>query len=91
MEMSGLTVWTASRISEEILQESIESRTEQLISLRELGPPDLVHLLKQPVRGGSKQVFIAAAPLGIVFTKRCLTSMASITMLPASMRLRLPA
>lgn len=38
------------RITEEVLQESVDARTESLISLRELGPPDLVHLLKQPTR-----------------------------------------
>lgn len=41
---------------EEELHEAIESRTEQLMSLRELGPPDLVHLVKQPVRGNGRQV-----------------------------------
>ncbi|ETS72991.1 hypothetical protein PFICI_15383 [Pestalotiopsis fici W106-1] len=34
-------------ITEDTLHESIEARTESLVSLRELGPPDLVHLLKQ--------------------------------------------
>ncbi|KAJ9418689.1 Chs5p-Arf1p-binding proteins-domain-containing protein [Fusarium oxysporum] len=33
-------------ITEEILHESIDARTESLSGLRELGPPDLVHLLK---------------------------------------------
>ncbi|KAI1308146.1 chaps-domain-containing protein [Xylaria venustula] len=37
-------------ISEEVIHESIDTRTESLVSLRELGPPDLVHLLKQTVR-----------------------------------------
>ncbi|KAK4228596.1 Bud site selection protein 7 [Podospora fimiseda] len=41
-------------ITEEVLQESIEARTESLISLRELGPPDLVHLIKQPTRQAGK-------------------------------------
>lgn len=44
------------RMTEEVLHESIEARTEQLISLRELGPPDLVHLLKQPPRNAGRQV-----------------------------------
>lgn len=39
-----------------MLHESIDSRTESLIALRELGPPDLVHLLKQSTRNQSKQV-----------------------------------
>ncbi|KAK1771594.1 putative bud site selection protein 7 protein [Phialemonium atrogriseum] len=43
-------------ITEEILQESIDARTESLIALRELGPPDLVHLLKQPVRNPGKHI-----------------------------------
>ncbi|KAK0743684.1 Chs5p-Arf1p-binding proteins-domain-containing protein [Schizothecium vesticola] len=42
-------------INEEILAESIDARTDSLASLRELGPPDLVHLLKQPVRNAGKQ------------------------------------
>jgi hypothetical protein len=44
------------RISEEIIHESTDARTETLVSLRELGPPDLVHLLKQNLRNASKQV-----------------------------------
>ncbi|CAK7266594.1 bud site selection protein [Sporothrix epigloea] len=43
-------------IMEEELHEAVESRTEQLMSLRELGPPDLVHLVKQPARGNGRQV-----------------------------------
>ncbi|CAK7274731.1 bud site selection protein [Sporothrix epigloea] len=43
-------------IMEEELFEAVESRTEQLLSLRELGPPDLVHLVKQPARGSGRQV-----------------------------------
>ncbi|KAJ2998953.1 hypothetical protein NUW58_g151 [Xylaria curta] len=42
-------------ISEEVIHESIDARTEQLVSLRELGPPDLVHLLKQNLRNTLKQ------------------------------------
>ncbi|KAI0206518.1 chaps-domain-containing protein [Astrocystis sublimbata] len=42
-------------ISEEVLHESIDARTETLASLRELGPPDLVHLLKQNLRNTVKQ------------------------------------
>lgn len=44
------------RISEEVLHDSIEARTESLLSLRELGPPDLVHLLKQNLRNTGKQL-----------------------------------
>ncbi|KAI0457564.1 chaps-domain-containing protein [Xylaria acuta] len=42
-------------ISEEVIHESIDARTETLVSLRELGPPDLVHLLKQNLRNTGKQ------------------------------------
>ncbi|KAI8623644.1 chaps-domain-containing protein [Xylariaceae sp. FL1651] len=41
-------------ISEEVSHESIDARTETLVSLRELGPPDLVHLLKQNLRNTGK-------------------------------------
>lgn len=41
---------------EEELHEAVEARTEQLMSLRELGPPDLVHLVKAPIRGSGRQV-----------------------------------
>ncbi|KAK7423404.1 bud site selection protein [Neonectria magnoliae] len=43
-------------ITEEILHESIDARTESLGGLRELGPPDLVHLLKNVVRNPGKQI-----------------------------------
>ncbi|KAK7420942.1 bud site selection protein [Neonectria punicea] len=43
-------------ITEEILHESIDARTESLGGLRELGPPDLVHLLKNIVRNPGKQI-----------------------------------
>ncbi|KAL6793236.1 chaps domain-containing protein [Trichoderma sp. SZMC 28013] len=42
-------------LSEDILHESIDARTESLAALRELGPPDLVHLVKQAVRNPGKQ------------------------------------
>ncbi|TGJ80671.1 hypothetical protein E0Z10_g8105 [Xylaria hypoxylon] len=41
-------------ISEEVIHEAIDARTETLVSLRELGPPDLVHLLKQNLRNTGK-------------------------------------
>ncbi|KAB5571926.1 Chs5p-Arf1p-binding proteins-domain-containing protein [Coniochaeta sp. 2T2.1] len=41
-------------ITEEVIHESIDARTESLASLRELGPPDLVHLLKQQIRNPAK-------------------------------------
>ncbi|KAK0637013.1 putative clathrin-coated vesicle protein [Bombardia bombarda] len=43
-------------LTEEIIHESIDARTESLISLRELGPPDLVHLLKQNLRSTGKHI-----------------------------------
>ncbi|PNY24297.1 Budding site selection protein [Tolypocladium capitatum] len=45
-------------LTEEVLHESIDARTESLTALRELGPPDLVHLLKQGVRNSGKQTGI---------------------------------
>jgi hypothetical protein len=46
----------ALRLTEEVLHESIEARSEALSTLRELGPPDLVHLIKASPRNPSKQV-----------------------------------
>lgn len=43
-------------IYEDELQAAIEARSESLQTLRELGPPDLVHLVKQPVKSTTKQV-----------------------------------
>ncbi|GAB1319376.1 bud site selection protein [Madurella fahalii] len=43
-------------LTEEVLHEAIDARTDSLISLRELGPPDLVHLVKQPLRHPGKQL-----------------------------------
>ncbi|TVY27443.1 Uncharacterized protein LHYA1_G003194 [Lachnellula hyalina] len=43
-------------LTEEILHESIDARTEVLIALRELGPPDLVQLIKQAPRNPGKQI-----------------------------------
>ncbi|XP_044719679.1 chAPs (Chs5p-Arf1p-binding proteins) domain-containing protein [Hirsutella rhossiliensis] len=45
-------------LTEEVLHESIDARTESLVALRELGPPDLVHLLKQSVRNTARQTGI---------------------------------
>lgn len=44
------------RIYEDELQAAIEARTESLQTLRELGPPDLVHLIKQPIKSTTKQI-----------------------------------
>ncbi|CZS88330.1 related to BUD7 protein [Rhynchosporium agropyri] len=43
-------------LTEEILHESIDARTEVLAGLRELGPPDLVQLIKQAPRNPGKQI-----------------------------------
>ena len=40
------------RIVEEEIESAIESRNEALQTIRELGPPDLVHLVKQAKSGG---------------------------------------
>ncbi|KAJ4342560.1 bud site selection protein [Ascochyta clinopodiicola] len=45
----------ARRIYEDELHSAIESRSESLQTLRELGPPDLVHLIKQPLKSTTKQ------------------------------------
>ncbi|CAI6092885.1 unnamed protein product [Clonostachys chloroleuca] len=45
-------------LTEEVLHESLDARTESLSSLRELGPPDLVHLVKQGIRNQGKQIGI---------------------------------
>jgi len=43
----------------------IEIRTDSLQSLRELGPPDLVHLVKQPVKSTAKSVGVYHHVTGI--------------------------
>lgn len=42
-------------IIEEEIESAVDSRNESLPTLRELGPPDLVHLVKQSVKSGNKQ------------------------------------
>ena len=44
------------RIIEDEIESAIESRNDALQALRELGPPDLVHLVKQSVKSGGRQV-----------------------------------
>lgn len=41
-----------SRIIEDEIESAIEARNEALQNIRELGPPDLVHLVKQTKSGG---------------------------------------
>ncbi|TKX25713.1 hypothetical protein C1H76_2363 [Elsinoe australis] len=43
----------------------IDVRTETLQTLRELGPPDIVHLIKQPVKSTSKQIGVYHHVTGI--------------------------
>jgi hypothetical protein len=50
------TDFDCSRLTEEVLHESTDARTEVLAALRELGPPDLVQLIKQAPRSQGKQV-----------------------------------
>ena len=44
---------------------AIEARTESLQNLRELGPPDFVHLIKQSTKGGAKQTGVYHHVTGI--------------------------
>lgn len=44
------------RLYEDEAHSVVDVRTDSLQSLRELGPPDLVHLVKQPSKSTSKQV-----------------------------------
>ena len=61
-ELPPLVAWPCSRsddrlrIYEEELHAAIEARSESLQTLRELGPPDLVHIIKQPIKSATKQV-----------------------------------
>ncbi|KAM0512302.1 hypothetical protein ACHAPE_008998 [Trichoderma viride] len=52
-------------LSEEILHESIDARTESLATLRELGPPDLVHLTKPSSRQSQKQTGVYHHATGV--------------------------
>ena len=45
-----------ARLFEDDAHSVIEIRTDSLQTLRELGPPDLVHLVKQPIKSSLKQV-----------------------------------
>ncbi len=52
-------------IEDEDIYSSIEARTESLQHLRELGPPDLVHLVKQSSKAGAKQTGVYHHVTGI--------------------------
>jgi hypothetical protein len=52
-----LTIGIYFRIyEEEDILAAVDARTESLQNLRELGPPDLVYLIKQPKTGSTRQV-----------------------------------
>ncbi|KAF2799949.1 chaps-domain-containing protein [Melanomma pulvis-pyrius CBS 109.77] len=51
-----VTAPAVPEIYEDELHSAIEARAESLQALRELGPPDLVHLIKQPIKSTTKQV-----------------------------------
>ena len=44
------------RLFEDDAHSVVDIRTDSLPTLRELGPPDLVHLVKQPVKSSNRQV-----------------------------------
>jgi len=53
-----LTVCSLFRIhEEEDIYVAVDARSDSLQSLRELGPPDLVYLVKQPKANSTRQVF----------------------------------
>lgn len=55
-----LTALKLPRIHEEEgLFVAVDARTESLQSLRELGPPDLVYLVKQPKANSTRQVWLS--------------------------------
>lgn len=56
LQCGGLSLLFISRLFEDHYRSAIDSRTESLQSLRELGPPDLIHIIKQPVRSTTKHV-----------------------------------
>ncbi|KAJ4305464.1 bud site selection protein [Kalmusia sp. IMI 367209] len=60
-----VTAPAVPEIFEEELHSAIEARSETLQTLRELGPPDLVHLIKQPVKNATKQVGVYHHVTGI--------------------------
>ena len=70
---------TICRIVEEEIETAIESRNEALQTIRELGPPDLVHLIKQSKSGG-RQVWILVGWRDLVQRLICATRLGSIIM-----------
>ncbi|ORY10416.1 Chs5p-Arf1p-binding proteins-domain-containing protein [Clohesyomyces aquaticus] len=60
-----VTAPAVPEIYEDELHSAIEARAESLQALRELGPPDLVHLIKQPIKSPTKQVGVYHHVTGI--------------------------
>ncbi|KAF2473330.1 bud site selection protein 7 [Lindgomyces ingoldianus] len=60
-----VTAPAVPEIYEDELHSAIEARAESLQTLRELGPPDLVHLIKQPIKSTTKQVGVYHHVTGI--------------------------
>lgn len=56
IEVNNTIAGAAYRIVENEIHESINARTESLQALRELGPPDLVHLIKTQPKAAVKEV-----------------------------------
>jgi hypothetical protein len=69
-----------TRVVEVELESAIEARNEALATLRELGPPDLVHLTRQSNKSASKLVRKMSEDMnsGLTVARR-----ASTIMLPA--------
>lgn len=62
-----LTLCLSTRIhEEEDIYVAVDARSDSLQSLRELGPPDLVYLVKQPKANSTRQVFSRNAPCFVV-------------------------
>lgn len=74
------------RIIEEEIESAIDSRNDSLSALRELGPPDLVHLVKQSVKSGGRQVYHTGDCYNELALLICLARPESTTMSPAWMR-----
>lgn len=49
-------VWCRIYEEEDNIYAAVDARTETLQNLRELGPPDLVYLVKQPKANANRQV-----------------------------------
>ncbi|KAF2097912.1 chaps-domain-containing protein [Rhizodiscina lignyota] len=52
-------------IFEDEIQTVVDARTDTLQGLRELGPPDLVHLIKSPIKSQNKQIGVYHHVTGI--------------------------